>query len=112
MLTKLKILLTVRTFVRQLPSRLDDKKFLLRFSKFISARKVDRIVKLSSRSFKLRQTFSTRIRSEYLAMIEFQQILDLLNNEIIRHKKLSWIFHLEIRISSSMLIWIKSNRHS
>lgn len=74
----------IKTFSEQLPSRLDDKEFLLKFSKIIN-QEVDRIDSLVQELL----TFAKPSPPQLLEVNIHQligQTLDLLNNEIIRHK--------------------------
>jgi two-component system sensor histidine kinase HydH len=74
----------IKTFSEQLPSRLDDKEFLLKFSKIIN-KEVDRIDALVQQLLNFAKPSPPQlIETNIQELIE--QTLNLLNNEIIRHK--------------------------
>ena len=74
----------IKTFSEQLPSRLDDKEFLLKFSKIIS-KEVDRIDSLVKDLLSFAKPSSPQLKQVNINQL-IEQTLDLLNNEIIRHK--------------------------
>jgi signal transduction histidine kinase len=74
----------IKTFSEQLPSRLDDKKFLLKFSKIIN-KEVDRIDSLVQELLNFAKPTPPELKSVNIHQL-IGQTLDLLNNEIIRHK--------------------------
>ncbi len=74
----------IKTFSEQLPSRLDDKEFLLKFSKIIN-KEVDRIDSLVQELLSFAKPSQPQIKEVNIHQL-IGQTLDLLNNEIIRHK--------------------------
>jgi signal transduction histidine kinase len=74
----------IKTFSEQLPSRLDDKEFLLKFSKIIN-REVDRIDSLVQELLNFAKPSPPELKQINIHQL-IAQTLDLLNNEIIRHK--------------------------
>jgi signal transduction histidine kinase len=74
----------IKTFSEQLPSRLDDKEFLLKFSKIIN-KEVDRIDSLVQELLNFAKPSPPQLKQMNIHQL-IEQTLDLLNNEIIRHK--------------------------
>lgn len=74
----------IKTFSEQLPSRLDDKEFLLKFSKIIN-KEVDRIDSLVQELLSFAKPSPPQLLKTNIHQL-IEQTLDLLNNEIIRHK--------------------------
>ena len=74
----------IKTFSEQLPSRLDDKEFLLKFSKIIN-KEVDRIDSLVQELLNFAKPSPPQLKQINIHQL-IEQTLDLLNNEIIRHK--------------------------
>jgi len=74
----------IKTFSELLPSRLDDKEFLLKFSKIIN-REVDRIDSLVQELLSFAKPSSPQLKQVNIHQL-IGQTLDLLNNETIRHK--------------------------
>ncbi len=74
----------IKTFSEQLPSRLDDKKFLLKFSKIIG-KEVDRIDSLVQELLAFAKPSSSQLNKTNIHHL-ILQTTELLNNEIIRHK--------------------------
>lgn len=74
----------IKTFSEQLPSRLDDKEFLLKFSKIIN-KEVDRIDSLVQELLNFAKPSRPELQITNIQQL-IEQTLDLLNNEIIRHK--------------------------
>jgi len=74
----------IKTFSEQLPSRLNDKEFLLRFSKIIN-KEVDRIDSLVQDLLNFAKPSPPLLKQANIHHL-IKQTLDLLNNEIIRHK--------------------------
>ena len=74
----------IKTFSEQLPSRLDDKEFLLKFSKIIN-KEVDRIDTLVQELLNFAKPSPPELKETNIHQL-IQQTLDLLNSEIIRHK--------------------------
>ncbi len=74
----------IKTFSEQLPSRLDDKEFLFKFSKIIN-KEVDRIDSLVQELLSFAKPTPPQLRQVNIHQL-IGQTLDLLNNEIIRHK--------------------------
>ena len=74
----------IKTFSEQLPNRLDDKKFLLKFSKIIG-REVDRIDSLVQELLTFAKPSPPELKKVNIHQL-ISQTLDLLNNEIIRHR--------------------------
>jgi signal transduction histidine kinase len=74
----------IKTFSEQLPSRLDDKEFLLKFSKIIN-KEVDRIDSLVQELLSFAKPSPPQlIETDIHQLIE--QTLEFLNNDLIRHK--------------------------
>ncbi len=74
----------IKTFSEQLPSRLDDKEFLLKFSKIIN-KEVDRIDNLVQELLNFAKPSPPQLKPVNIHQL-IGQTLDLLNNETIRHK--------------------------
>ncbi len=74
----------IKTFSEQLPSRLDDKEFLLKFSKIIN-KEVDRIDSLVQELLNFAKPSLPQLKKVNIHQL-IGQTLDLLNNETIRHK--------------------------
>ena len=74
----------IKTFSEQLPSRLDDKEFLLKFSRIIN-KEVDRIDSLVQELLNFAKPSPPQLKQVNIHQL-IEQTLDLLNNEIIRHK--------------------------
>jgi signal transduction histidine kinase len=74
----------IKTFSEQLPSRLDDKEFLLKFSRIIN-KEVDRIDSLVQELLNFSKPSPPQLKQVNIHQL-IEQTLDLLNNEIIRHK--------------------------
>ena len=74
----------IKTFSEQLPSRLDDKEFLLKFSRIIN-KEVDRIDSLVQELLNFAKPSSPQLKQVNIHQL-IEQTLELLNNEIIRHK--------------------------
>jgi two-component system sensor histidine kinase HydH len=74
----------IKTFSEQLPSRLDDKEFLLKFSKIIN-KEVDRIDSLVQELLSFAKPSLPELKQTNIHQL-IEQTLELLNNEIIRHK--------------------------
>jgi signal transduction histidine kinase len=74
----------IKTFSEQLPFRLDDKEFLLKFSKIIN-KEVDRIDSLVQELLNFAKPSPPELKKVNIHQL-IAQTLDLLNNEIIRHK--------------------------
>ena len=74
----------IKTFSEQLPSRLDDKEFLLKFSRIIN-KEVDRIDSLVQELLSFAKPSPPQLKQVNIHQL-IGQTLDLLNNEIIRHK--------------------------
>jgi len=74
----------IKTFSEQLPSHLDDKEFLLKFSKIIN-KEVDRIDCLVQELLNFAKPSPPQLKQVNIHQL-IGQTLDLLNNEIIRHK--------------------------
>lgn len=74
----------IKTFSEQLPSRLDDKEFLLKFSRIIN-KEVDRIDNLVQELLNFAKPSPPQIKKTNIHQL-IEQTLDFLNNEIIRHK--------------------------
>jgi len=74
----------IKTFSEQLPYRLDDKEFLLKFSKIIG-KEVDRIDGLVQELLNFAKPSPPQLKETNIQQL-IVQTLDLLNNEIIRHK--------------------------
>jgi signal transduction histidine kinase len=74
----------IKTFSEQLPSRLNDKEFLLKFSKIIN-KEVDRIDSLVQELLNFAKPSPPQLKQVNIHQL-IGQTLDLLNNEIIRHK--------------------------
>ena len=74
----------IKTFSEQLPSRLDDKEFLLKFSKIIN-KEVDRIDSLVQELLSFSKPSPPQLKKVNIHQL-IEQTLELLNNEIIRHK--------------------------
>ena len=74
----------IKTFSEQLPSRLDDKEFLLKFSRIIN-KEVDRIDSLVQELLNFAKPSPPELKEVNIHQL-IEQTLDLLNNEIIRHK--------------------------
>ncbi len=74
----------IKTFSEQLPYRLDDKEFLLKFSKIIN-KEVDRIDGLVQDLLNFAKPSLPQLKETNIHQL-ISQTLDLLNNEIIRHK--------------------------
>ena len=74
----------IKTFSEQLPSRLDDKAFLLKFSKIIN-KEVDRIDSLVQELLNFAKPSPPQLKQVNIHQL-IGQTLDLLNNEIIRHQ--------------------------
>jgi len=74
----------IKTFSEQLPSRLDDKEFLLKFSRIIN-KEVDRIDSLVQELLSFAKPSLPQLKQVNIYQL-IGQTLDLLNNEIIRHK--------------------------
>jgi signal transduction histidine kinase len=74
----------IKTFSEQLPSRLDDKEFLLRFSKIIG-KEVDRIDSLVQELLIFAKPTPPQFKQINIYQL-IEQILELLNNDFIRHK--------------------------
>ena len=71
----------IKTFSEQLPSRLDDKEFLLKFSKIIS-KEVDRIDSLVQELLSFAKPSPPQLKPVNIHQL-IEQILDLLNNDLI-----------------------------
>jgi len=74
----------IKTFSEQLPSRLDDKEFLLKFSKIIN-KEVERIDSLVQELLSFAKPSTPQLKQVNIHQL-IDQTLDFLNNEIIRHK--------------------------
>ena len=74
----------IKTFSEQLPSRLNDKEFLLKFSRIIN-KEVDRIDNLVQELLSFAKPSTPKLKRVNIHQL-IGQTLDLLNNEIIRHK--------------------------
>ena len=74
----------IKTFSEQLPSRLDDKEFLLKFSKIIN-KEVDRIDTLVQELLNFAKPSPPELKETNIHQL-IAHTLDLLNSEIIRHK--------------------------
>jgi len=74
----------IKTFSEKLPSRLNDKEFLLKFSKIIN-KEVDRIDSLVQDLLNFAKPSPLQLKETNINRL-IQQTLELLNNEIIRHK--------------------------
>lgn len=74
----------IKTFSEQLPLRLDDKEFLLKFSKIIN-KEVDRIDSLVQELLIFAKPTPPQLKQVNIHQL-IEQILELLNSEIIRHK--------------------------
>ncbi len=74
----------IKTFSEQLPSRLDDKEFLLKFSRIIN-KEVDRIDSLVQELLNFAKPSPPQLKQVNIHQL-IEQTLDLLNNDIIRHK--------------------------
>jgi two-component system sensor histidine kinase HydH len=74
----------IKTFSEQLPSHLDDKEFLLKFSRIIN-KEVDRIDSLVQELLNFAKPSPPQLKQVNIHQL-IEQTLDLLNNEIIRHK--------------------------
>ena len=74
----------IKTFSEQLPSRLNDKEFLLKFSRIIN-KEVDRIDSLVQELLNFAKPSPPQLKKVHIHQL-IGQTLDLLNNEIIRHK--------------------------
>ena len=74
----------IKTFSEQLPSRLDDKEFLLKFSRIIN-KEVDRIDNLVQDLLNFAKPSPPQLKQININQL-IEQTLNLLNNEIIRHK--------------------------
>jgi signal transduction histidine kinase len=74
----------IKTFSEQLPSRLHDKEFLLKFSRIIN-KEVDRIDSLVQELLNFAKPSVPQLKQVNIQQL-IGQTLDLLNNEIIRHK--------------------------
>jgi signal transduction histidine kinase len=74
----------IKTFSEQLPFRLNDKEFLLKFSKIIG-KEVDRIDSLVQELLNFAKPSPPELKKVNIQQL-INQILDLLNNEILRHK--------------------------
>jgi len=73
----------IKTFSEQLPSRLDDKEFLLKFSRIIN-KEVDRIDALVQELLNFAKPSPPELKETNIHQL-IEQTLELLNNEIIRH---------------------------
>ena len=74
----------IKTFSEELPSRLDDKEFLLKFSRIIN-KEVDRIDKLVQELLNFAKPSPPELKETNIHQL-IAHTLDLLNSEIIRHK--------------------------
>lgn len=74
----------IKTFSEQLPSRLDDKEFLLKFSKIIN-NEVERIDSLVQDLLSFSKPSLPQLKPTDIDLL-IDQTLGLLNNEFIRHK--------------------------
>ncbi|MDE2028650.1 MAG: hypothetical protein KGJ11_08920, partial [Candidatus Omnitrophica bacterium] len=74
----------IKTFSELLPSKLDDKEFLLKFSKIIS-KEVDRIDFLVQELLSFAKPSVPQLKSTNICQL-IEQTLEFLNNEVIRHK--------------------------
>jgi len=74
----------IKTFSEQLPSRLDDKEFLLKFSRIIS-KEVDRIDNLVQQLLNFAKPAPPQLKQVNIHQL-IEQTLELLNNDLIRHK--------------------------
>jgi signal transduction histidine kinase len=74
----------IKTFSEQLPSRLDDKEFLLKFSRIIN-KEVDRIDNLVQELLNFAKPSPPQLKQVNIHQL-IEQTLELLNNEIIRYK--------------------------
>ena len=73
----------IKTFSEQLPSRLEDKEFLLKFSKIIS-KEVDRIDNLVQQLLNFAKPAPPQLTQVNIHQL-IEQILELLNNDFVRH---------------------------
>ena len=74
----------IKTFSEQLPSHLDDKEFLLKFSKIIG-KEVDRIDNLVQQLLNFAKPAPPQLKQVNIHQL-IEQTLELLNNDLIRHK--------------------------
>ena len=74
----------IKTFSEQLPSRLDDKEFLIKFSRIIN-HEVDRIDNLVQDLLNFAKPTPPLLETTNICRL-IEQTLDLLNNSLIKHK--------------------------
>ena len=74
----------IKTFSEQLPSHLDDKEFLLKFSKIIN-KEVDRIDNLVQQLLNFAKPAPPQLKQVNIHQL-IEHTLELLNNDLIRHK--------------------------
>src|SRR5208283_4638188 len=74
----------IKTFSEQLPSRLNDKEFLLKFSRIIN-KEVDRIDCLVQELLNFAKPSPPQLKQANIHQL-IEQTLELLNNDLIRHK--------------------------